>query len=111
MSSKSKPLPSALPIEVSSVIFSNNPDFFSLKDRLIWVDCEMTGLEVEKDALLEIAVVVTEVTATCWQEYDFADIDLESKSILMVMTRVTLLSKWLPQSRSLSPPPKMFWTK
>ena len=27
------------------------------------------------------------------------------------MTRVTLLSKWLPQSRSLSPPPKMFWTK
>ena len=46
----------------------------------------MTGLEVEKDALLEIAVVVTEVTAACWQEYDFADIDLESKSILMVMT-------------------------
>ena len=37
-----------------------------LKDRLIWVDCEMTGLEVETDALIEIAVVVTEVkTATC----------------------------------------------
>ena len=71
----------------------------------------MTGLEVEKDALLEIAVVVTEVTAACWKEYDFADIDLESKSILMVMTRVTLLSKWLPLSRSLSPPPKMSWTK
>ena len=28
MSSKSKPLPSSLPIEVSSVIFSNNPNFF-----------------------------------------------------------------------------------
>ena len=32
-----------------------------LQDRLIWVDCEMTGLDVETDALLEIAVVVTEV--------------------------------------------------
>ena len=39
-------------------------------NRLIWVDCEMTGLEVETDALLEIAVVVTEVTANCsiWRQ-------------------------------------------
>ena len=29
-------------------------------DRLIWVDCEMTGLDIEKDKLLEIAVIVTE---------------------------------------------------
>ena len=28
--------------------------------RLIWLKCEMTGLEVDKDALLEVAVVVTE---------------------------------------------------
>jgi oligoribonuclease len=28
--------------------------------NLIWVDCEMTGLDVENDALVEIAVLVTD---------------------------------------------------
>ena len=28
--------------------------------NLIWVDCEMTGLDLEKDVLLEIAVLVTD---------------------------------------------------
>ena len=28
--------------------------------RLIWVDCEMTGLDIMKDVIMEIAVVVTE---------------------------------------------------
>jgi len=27
---------------------------------LIWIDCEMTGLSLEKDALVEIAVLVTD---------------------------------------------------
>ncbi|MFC3690058.1 oligoribonuclease [Aquipuribacter hungaricus] len=30
------------------------------KDRLVWVDCEMTGLSVVDDALVEIAVLVTD---------------------------------------------------
>jgi oligoribonuclease len=29
-------------------------------DRLVWIDCEMTGLELEVDELVEIAVVVTD---------------------------------------------------
>ena len=29
-------------------------------DRLVWVDCEMTGLDLRKDALIEIAVLVTD---------------------------------------------------
>jgi len=29
-------------------------------DRLVWVDCEMTGLELGRDALIEIAVIVTD---------------------------------------------------
>jgi oligoribonuclease len=29
-------------------------------DRLVWIDCEMTGLELGRDALIEIAVVVTD---------------------------------------------------
>ena len=28
--------------------------------NLIWVDCEMTGLDIENDALVEIAVLVTD---------------------------------------------------
>jgi oligoribonuclease len=28
--------------------------------RLVWIDCEMTGLQVTRDALIEIAVVVTD---------------------------------------------------
>ncbi|MFD2841045.1 oligoribonuclease [Populibacterium corticicola] len=29
-------------------------------DRIIWIDCEMTGLDLEHDALVEIAAVVTD---------------------------------------------------
>jgi len=29
-------------------------------DRLVWIDCEMTGLDLAKDLLLEVAVVVTD---------------------------------------------------
>jgi oligoribonuclease len=29
-------------------------------DRLVWVDCEMTGLDLRQDALIEIAVLVTD---------------------------------------------------
>ena len=32
----------------------------SENDRLVWIDCEMTGLDVEVDELVEIAVVVTD---------------------------------------------------
>lgn len=29
-------------------------------DRIIWIDCEMTGLDLERDAIVEIAAVVTD---------------------------------------------------
>lgn len=32
----------------------------SENDRLVWIDCEMTGLDLEIDELVEIAVVVTD---------------------------------------------------
>ena len=28
--------------------------------NMIWIDCEMTGLSLEKDVLVEIAVLVTD---------------------------------------------------
>ena len=33
-------------------------------DRLVWIDCEMTGLDLRVDELTEIAVVVTDYTLT-----------------------------------------------
>jgi len=36
------------------------PSVLPASERLIWVDCEMTGLNLETDTLLEIAVIVTE---------------------------------------------------
>lgn len=32
----------------------------STTDRLVWIDCEMTGLDLEKDDLVEVAVVITD---------------------------------------------------
>jgi oligoribonuclease len=31
-----------------------------MNDRLVWIDCEMTGLDLARDALIEVAVVVTD---------------------------------------------------
>ncbi|HVK26246.1 MAG TPA: oligoribonuclease [Actinokineospora sp.] len=31
-----------------------------MTDRLVWIDCEMTGLDLGKDALIEIAALVTD---------------------------------------------------
>ena len=36
-------------------------------DRLVWIDCEMTGLDLEVDELVEIAVVIT--------DYDLQPVD------------------------------------
>jgi oligoribonuclease len=33
-------------------------------DRLVWIDCEMTGLDLRRDALIEIAVIVTDADLT-----------------------------------------------
>ncbi len=32
----------------------------AVNDRLVWIDCEMTGLDLKKDALIEIAALVTD---------------------------------------------------
>ena len=32
----------------------------ALTDRIVWVDCEMTGLDLERDALIEVAALVTD---------------------------------------------------
>jgi oligoribonuclease len=33
-------------------------------DRLVWIDCEMTGLDLEHDALIEVAALVTDSELT-----------------------------------------------
>jgi len=36
------------------------PPYIEVMDRLVWIDCEMTGLSLVNDALVEIACVVTD---------------------------------------------------
>ncbi len=40
----------------------------SVNDRLVWIDCEMTGLDIERDALVEIACLVTDGELTLLDE-------------------------------------------
>ena len=35
-----------------------------MSDRLVWIDCEMTGLDLARDALIEVAVLVTDADLT-----------------------------------------------
>lgn len=35
-----------------------------MTDRLVWVDCEMTGLDLSRDALIEVAALVTDADLT-----------------------------------------------
>jgi oligoribonuclease len=37
-----------------------NPTDRSINDRIVWIDCEMTGLSLENDALIEVAALVTD---------------------------------------------------
>lgn len=39
-----------------------------MTDRLVWIDCEMTGLDLERDALIEIACLVTNGDLTVLDE-------------------------------------------
>ena len=35
-----------------------------MTDRLVWIDCEMTGLDIRADALIEVAALVTDFDLT-----------------------------------------------
>ena len=35
-----------------------------MSDRLVWIDCEMTGLDLKADTLIEVAVLVTDYELT-----------------------------------------------
>jgi oligoribonuclease len=39
---------------------SQNSDANDSADRIVWIDCEMTGLDLRADALVEVAAVVTD---------------------------------------------------
>ena len=35
-------------------------EFKPLRDPMIWIDCEMTGLDTKRFSIIEIAVIVTD---------------------------------------------------
>lgn len=50
------PSPAATPASNSTP----TPHQESKNDRIVWIDCEMTGLDTSRDALVEIAALVTD---------------------------------------------------
>ncbi len=46
--------------DTSPVLSPSRPSEKSLADRIVWIDCEMTGLSLEDDALIEVAALVTD---------------------------------------------------
>lgn len=59
--SATSPADSTSAAESSDVVAPASPD---PGQRIVWIDCEMTGLDLTKDALVEIACVVTEADLT-----------------------------------------------
>jgi len=44
---------------------ASSPSLLSKSDKhLVWLDCEMTGLDPERDRIIEIAVIVTDADLT-----------------------------------------------
>jgi len=48
----------------SSASDATRPSERSLTDRIVWIDCEMTGLSLQADALVEVAALVTDYELT-----------------------------------------------
>ncbi|XP_058810823.1 oligoribonuclease [Phymastichus coffea] len=51
------------PIEISDTVISSESEDMSNnqnKNRIVWIDLEMTGLDVEKDRIMEVACLVTD---------------------------------------------------
>ena len=42
------------------MLVAQNPTERSATDRIVWIDCEMTGLSLQRDALIEVAALVTD---------------------------------------------------
>ena len=38
-------------------------------DKIMWIDLEMTGLDVEKEVIIEAAVIITDHTLTAQDTY------------------------------------------
>src|SRR5919107_1774882 len=52
----------APPVAPVSSATAREPSEYAARvnDRLVWIDCEMTGLDLQRDALIEIAALVTD---------------------------------------------------
>ena len=47
-------------VGVAAPVDRRGPTVIAVRDELVWIDCEMTGLDLTSDRLIEIAVLVTD---------------------------------------------------
>lgn len=73
-----------------------SPLMYNRCDNLVWIDCETTGLNFQKDHILEIAVVITDGNLN----------ELESYSVVIRHTAKSLkhMSKWSKEQFSIKSP-------
>src|SRR5690625_360758 len=45
---------------VRGAVYSGAVTAEPVRDAIVWIDCEMTGLDLTRDALIEVAVVITD---------------------------------------------------
>ncbi|WP_295646647.1 oligoribonuclease [uncultured Corynebacterium sp.] len=53
---------------MTSTSEQTTPNQISKNDRIVWVDCEMTGLDPDQHVLVEIAVIVTDANLNALDE-------------------------------------------
>ena len=64
--------------------------------RMIWIDSEVTGLDVDNDEVMEIAVVGTESNPHFWPFHGIRGMEVETMSIVIHLDDNTLesMSRW-----------------
>lgn len=77
-----------------------------MTDKLVWIDCEMTGLDLSKDTLLEVALIITDTdlnqvsafsiaSATGWPLHFFFQLDsLDSLYISTPQEKLESMGDW-----------------
>ena len=78
---------------------------------MIWVDCEMTGLDITKDKLIEIAVVVTDKDLNILaQGKEHVKAQLHVMYVSSKFRSGFLKEMYEDQRRSSSSPTNSFWS-
>jgi oligoribonuclease len=73
-------------IEIECVSLRRHAVVMAALNRLLWIDMEMTGLDVEKEAIIEVAAIVTDL--------DFKALDTYETVVNQPRTYIDKMDDW-----------------